>query len=82
VAIHGNVGKMHTGQPGFKKRERRPELRVDYVHIGLLLGYVNDLVIKSLMEMDQVDQGGKQKTLSACNKAFSLTSNVWLHNDN
>ena len=35
-----NVGLMHTGKPGFKHREKRPELRVEYIHIGALLGYV------------------------------------------
>jgi hypothetical protein len=32
------VGIMHTGLPGFKHRESKPELRVEYIHIGLLLG--------------------------------------------
>ncbi len=32
------VGFMHTGIPGFKHRTNKPELRVEYIHIGLLLG--------------------------------------------
>lgn len=32
------VGIMHTGAPGFKHRERKPELRVEYIHMGALLG--------------------------------------------
>ena len=27
-----NVGIMHTGKPGFKHREKKPELRVEYIH--------------------------------------------------
>lgn len=32
------VGMMHTGLPGSKGRKNKPELKVDYVHIGALLG--------------------------------------------
>lgn len=32
------VGIMHTGKPGFKHREAEKELRVEYVHMSLLLG--------------------------------------------
>lgn len=32
------VGIMHTGLPGFKHREKKPELRVEYIHMSLLLG--------------------------------------------
>jgi len=31
-----NVGIMHTGKPGFKHREKKPELRVEYIHSKLL----------------------------------------------
>lgn len=40
-----NVGIMHTGLPGFKHREKRPELRVEYIHMSVLLGYVVDIVV-------------------------------------
>jgi Protoglobin len=32
------VGVMHTGMPGLKYREKLPGLRVEYIHIGMLLG--------------------------------------------
>lgn len=32
------VAIMHTGVAGFKHRAKKPELRVEYVHMGLLLG--------------------------------------------
>jgi hypothetical protein len=32
------VGVMHTGLPGFKHREKKPGLRVEHIHIGVLLG--------------------------------------------
>lgn len=35
------VAVMHTGLPGFKHREKRPELKVEYIHMGMLLGTVD-----------------------------------------
>lgn len=37
------VGIMHTGKPGFKHREGEKALRVEYVHMSLLLGECIDL---------------------------------------
>ena len=69
------VGIMHTGVPGFKHREKRPELRVEYIHMGLLLGYVEDVVVKSVLEMDGVDAETKAKVARAFNKL------LWIQND-
>lgn len=69
------VGVMHTGVPGFKHREKRPELRVEYVHMGLLLGYVEDVVVESVLGMDGVDAETKGKVARAFNKL------LWIQND-
>jgi len=69
------VGIMHTGVPGFKHREKRPELRVEYVHMGLLLGYVEDVVVESVLRMDGVDADTKGKVARAFNKL------LWIQND-
>ena len=69
------VGIMHTGVPGFKHREKRPELRVEYIHMGLLLGFVEDVVVKSVLEMDAIDAGTKGKVVRAFNKL------LWIQND-
>lgn len=37
------VGIMHTGKPGFEHREGGKALRVEYVHMSLLLGECIDL---------------------------------------
>lgn len=68
---------MHTGQPGFKHREKRPELRVEYIHMSALLGYVVDIVIGAVMGMneDQADAATKTKVLRALNKV------IWIQND-
>jgi hypothetical protein len=70
-----NVGIMHTGKPGFKHREKRPELRVEYIHMGALLGYVVDIVVGAVMEMNEIDNGMKSRVIRALNKV------IWIQND-
>lgn len=65
---------MHTGQPGFKHRASKPELRVEYIHMGALLGYVVDIVVGAVMEMDIQNQM-KGRVIRALNKV------VWIQND-
>jgi hypothetical protein len=70
-----NVGIMHTGKPGFKHRTKRPDLKVDYIHIGALLGYVVDLVICAVMAEESLDTETKTGVMQAFNKV------VWIQND-
>jgi hypothetical protein len=70
-----NVGIMHTGKPGFNHREKRPDLRVEYIHMGALLGYVVDTVISAVMDMSEIDTQTKMSVLRAFNKV------VWIQND-
>ncbi|RDL39641.1 Uncharacterized protein BP5553_03981 [Venustampulla echinocandica] len=69
-----NVGTMHTGKPGFKHRRNRPDLKVDYIHMGALLGYVQDILIDAVMDMD-IDLATKSNVLRALNKM------LWIQND-
>ncbi|KAI5292413.1 hypothetical protein KEM52_006376 [Ascosphaera acerosa] len=69
------VGLMHTGNPGFKHREKRPELYVELQHCALLLGWVVDTVIKFIMGLDAVDNEKKTRLLTAFSKL------IWLQND-
>jgi len=69
------VALMHTGKPGFKHRENRPDLRVEYLHMGLLLGFVIDVVVCALMTMDKVDNTMKSRVMRALNKV------IWMQND-
>jgi hypothetical protein len=69
-----NVGIMHTGKPGFKHRAKRPDLRVEYIHMGALLGYVVDIVVGAVMEME-IDNVMKGRVIRALNKV------VWIQND-
>jgi hypothetical protein len=70
-----NVGIMHTGRPGFKHREKRPDLRVEYIHMGALLGYVIDIVIGAVLAMEEIDLQLKGRVLRAFNKV------LWIQND-
>ncbi|KAI9703004.1 MAG: hypothetical protein M1820_005995 [Bogoriella megaspora] len=69
------VGVMHTGEPGFKHREKRPELRVEYVHMGALLAYVEDLVVGAVMGADRFEVQEKVEMVRAWNKL------LWIQND-
>lgn len=66
---------MHTGKPGFKHRAKRPDLRVEYIHMSVLLGYVVDIVIGAVMAMDEIDTTTKSRVLRALNKV------IWIQND-
>lgn len=66
---------MHTGQPGFKHREKRPELRVEYIHMGALLGFVIDIVLANVIPAEGLDLETKTKVLRALNKV------LWIQND-
>jgi len=70
-----NVGIMHTGKPGFKHREKRPDLRVEYIHMGALLGYVVDIVVGAVMDMVVIDSQMKSRVIRALNKV------LWIQND-
>ena len=70
-----HVAVMHTGQPGFKRREKRPELRVEYMHMALLLGFLEDMVVEAVAAMDDVELETKVKVLRGWNKV------LWIQND-
>jgi hypothetical protein len=69
------VGLMHTGDPGFKHRAKRPELRVEVIHCAILLGHVEDIVLKAVMGADVLDLETKTAVIRAFNKV------LWIQND-
>ncbi|KAM5473701.1 hypothetical protein MauCBS54593_002499 [Microsporum audouinii] len=69
------VGVMHTGKPGFKHREKRPELRVEVMHMSLLLGFVEDIVLQATMGAEELDIQTKTNVIRAFNKL------IWIQND-
>ena len=69
------VAVAHTGLPGFAHRAKRRALRVEYMHLALLLGYVEDVVVGAVMGMDGIDLEMKSNIVRAWNKL------LWLQND-
>ncbi|GAA5923037.1 hypothetical protein JCM1841_000290 [Sporobolomyces salmonicolor] len=71
------VAAMHTGLAGFKHREKKDPLIVDLQPMALLLGWVEDVVLKAVLELPEetLPIAVKIKTLRAFNKV------VWLQND-
>ncbi|UJR26981.1 hypothetical protein I4U23_008288 [Adineta vaga] len=63
------VGRMHTPQAGSSS------INVDYIHINLLLGYLEQLLIDILYKNDSLIESSKSRTLLAINKFF------WIQND-
>jgi hypothetical protein len=61
---------MHTGKPGFKHRQNRPDLHIDYIHMSALLGYVVDIVISAVLALEEVDLEMKGRVLRALNKVI------------
>ncbi|KAI9785072.1 MAG: hypothetical protein M1816_000542 [Peltula sp. TS41687] len=68
------VGVMHTGEPGFDHRKSRPELRVELVHMGMLLGYVEDLILGAVLSAEGLDLKKKVDVVRAFNKASQRRS--------
>ncbi|KAG8781106.1 hypothetical protein FRC12_022216 [Ceratobasidium sp. 428] len=68
------VGIMHTGQAGFKHREKKSPLHVDYTHCAILLGYVQSMLTSAVMAQDLPDET-KTAVLVAVNKV------MWIQND-
>ncbi|CAE6527108.1 unnamed protein product [Rhizoctonia solani] len=69
------VGVMHTGKAGFKHREKKDPLFVDYAHCAILLGYVQSMLTSVVMGRDDLSEEVKTATLLAINKI------MWIQND-
>ncbi|CAF0735902.1 unnamed protein product [Adineta ricciae] len=63
------VGRMHTNQAG------STSINVDYIHINLLLGYLEHLLIDVLWKAENLDDATKLAMVTAINKLF------WIQND-
>ena len=69
------VALMHTGTMGVSAmRKGKSPLRVEYIHMGLLLGYVVEIIVPAVMALD-VDDNTKGAVIRALNKV------VWIQND-
>ncbi|KAF9560033.1 hypothetical protein CPC08DRAFT_708373 [Agrocybe pediades] len=69
------VGLMHTGQAGFAHRVTKPALRVEYIHCAILLGYVEDILVNTVINHPDLDLNTKSAVARAANKL------LWIQND-
>ncbi|KIJ50361.1 hypothetical protein M422DRAFT_159961 [Sphaerobolus stellatus SS14] len=71
------VARMHTGvtDSGFSHRKSKPGLRVEYIHCGLLLGYVEDIIVSEVVKHPELDTETKLAVIKAVNKI------LWIQND-
>ncbi|CAF0906176.1 unnamed protein product [Rotaria sp. Silwood1] len=63
------VGKMHTNQAGSSS------INVDYIHINVLFGYLEHLLIDVILNTENLDNINRHAMIVAVNKLF------WLQND-
>ena len=63
------VAKIHTDTP-----EKKSKINVDYIHIGILLGYVESILAGGLLSLN-LDREVESKALLAFNKL------LWIQND-
>ena len=58
-----------------RDRMKKPGLRVEYIHIGILLGYVMDALLGAVIAHPELDTETKSAVLRAFNKV------IWIQND-
>jgi hypothetical protein len=69
------IGLMHTGKAGFAHRVGKPPLRVEYIHLSLILGYVEDMLINAVITHPDLDIATKSAVVRAANKI------IWIQSD-
>ncbi|RDB30264.1 hypothetical protein Hypma_007171 [Hypsizygus marmoreus] len=60
---------------GFAHRAKKPELRIEYMHCAIMLGYVQDIVVNAVLTHDELDRETKIAIVRALNKL------IWIQND-
>lgn len=63
------VGKIHTKMAGSHS------IDIDYIHINILFGYVEHILLDTVLSNEQIDDGTKKLAVLALNKFF------WIQND-
>ncbi|KAG5352368.1 hypothetical protein C0989_002631 [Termitomyces sp. Mn162] len=71
------VALMHTGETGFKHREKKSSLRVEYIHCGILLGYVEDILVNAVATHPDLDLDTKTAVIRALNKILCIQNDLF-----
>ncbi|KAG9041844.1 hypothetical protein FS837_011677 [Tulasnella sp. UAMH 9824] len=74
-AYFDRVGISHIGESAFRHRGERGTYQVDYVHIAVLLGHIQDLLNQAILQLEQITLEEKTRAISALTKA------MWIQND-
>lgn len=79
------VGAAHAGGPLQRERIKQqrqggqkdlsPALRVEYMQLSLLLGFVQDVIVGLVLEVEEIDARTKKEVILAWNKL------LWIQND-
>lgn len=69
------VGLMHTGAAGFAHRAKKSPLRVELIHCSILLGFVEDILVDTVITHPDLDIPTKNAVARAANKL------IWIQND-
>ena len=71
-----HIGVAHTGAPPGKKRgPKTPGSRVELMHMSLLLGFVQDVIVSLVLATEALDASAKNPVIRAWNKL------LWMQND-
>ena len=62
------VGSMHVGQG------RKHPLHIEYIHMGILLGFIQDVMIEAIMSHPRLDMRRKTALIKAIGKV------LWIQN--
>lgn len=65
----------HVGQIHAARSELSNSANIDYIHINLLLGYLQNLLIETLWTSENIDETQRSEIINALNKVF------WIQND-
>jgi hypothetical protein len=65
------IGELHGNKSNFKT------VNVDYIHINILLGYLEHLIIDTIWNIENIDFKNKSEGIKAINKVFWIQNNFF-----
>jgi len=67
------VGMMHVGQG------RKHPLHIEYVHMGVLLGFVQDVIVEAILSHQSLDLVVKTRMVKAIGKVLWIQNGGYEH---
>mgnify|MGYP001036894678 CR=1 FL=1 len=66
-----SVGELHGNKRNFRS------INVDYIHINMLLGYLEHSIIDTILNQDEIDVKKRRAAIKAINKFFWIQNNFF-----